>query len=378
MKKSEQKILSIEIFLLIILIFNIFIMKILNDYTLPLLLGLFFVLLYIFLGFEKDNKRDFKNDLINILIFIFSYYILIYVFGIFMGFLLSGYSLKFKSIILNIFPIVLFQLAKEILRYQINIKGERQNIILILSCTIFILADICSILYLYDLSDISDFIKMVELYLIPFISENILMTYLSVKSGYKITIIYQLLMKLTVYFVPIIPDLGDYIDILIRLIFPSIVLYMMVNETRRLKIKNFIISKQNNKFSKVFFTLTLLLLIVVVYLTSGVFRYSAVTIGSGSMSPNLNVGDITIVQKTRDYSHLKIGDILVYEKQNKIIIHRITRIIKHDDTYVFKTKGDANNEEDNYDIWQQEIIGTVKLNIKFLGYPTIWLNELTK
>lgn len=359
-----------------IFVFNIFVLKTLNDTTLPLLLALFSVLIYLFLGFEKDNKKDFINNLMNILIFVFAYYIVTYLLGIFTGFLLNGYSLKFINIIRNLSPVIMFQVSKELLRYEINTKGERNKSILILSCIIFIMADLSSKLFLYDMSNPSDVFELIEIYLFPFISENILMTYLSVKAGYRINIIYQMLMKLPNFLIPIIPNFGEYFDIIIRLAFPCIVLYGLVKDSKKAKLKKFIKSRQDNTLARISFSITFALLIVVVYLTSGFFTYYALTIGSGSMEDTLDVGDVVIVKKTNDYENLKVGDILVYSKGEKIVVHRITNIINHYGTYIFKTQGDANNDEDPYNIWEDEVIGTVKVKIKFLGYPTIWLNEL--
>ena len=53
-------------------------------------------------------------------------------------------------------------------------------------------------------------------------------------------------------------------------------------------------------------------------------------------------------------------------------------IYKVDNEYVFRTKGDANDAEDWYDIYEEDIIGTVKAKVKYLGYPTIWVNKLVK
>ena len=375
MKKSESRILCIEFFLLMVLIFNIFVLKTYNDWIIPIIFLISFAACYLLFGFEKDSKKDFKNGLLGILIFIFGYYIVTYVIGIFMGFLLSGYSLKFNNLITNIFPVLLFQVSKEILRYEINTKGERKKSILILSVIVFVFADIYSITYLYDIGKVTDLLEIFELYFVPFIAENILMTYTSINSGYRTNLVYQFLMKLPVYFLPIVPDLGEYIDVIIRLVFPCSLLFFLIKDSKRIKREGFVRSRQNEKLAKISFSATFVLLLLVVYLTSGVFSYYAITIGSESMYPKLDKGDITIVKKINNYSSLKVGDILVYEKEGRIVVHRITNIVNQFDRYVFTTKGDANNDEDGYPIFQEEVIGIVKFKIKYLGYPTIWLNE---
>lgn len=339
---------------------------------------LFFSLCYLLLGFEKDNKKDYRNCLLIMMICVLAYYIFIYIFGLFTGFLISGYSLKLSSLITNIFPVILFQGCKEMLRYEINTKGERKKSIILLSVIIFVLADIYSIIYLYDIGNLADLFEIVELYLLPFIAENILMTYTSLKAGYKANIVYELVMKLPVYIIPIVPDLGDYLDVVFRLLFPCLLLYYLIKDAKAFKVRGFEKTKQESKLSKISFGATVCLLAVVIYLTSGLFTYYAITIGSESMQPKLDKGDITIVKKTKDYESIKVGDILVYEKENRVVVHRVTSVDNEYGRYVYTTKGDANNAKDGYFIYQEEVIGIVKFKIKYLGYPTIWLNEIMK
>ena len=95
------------------------------------------------------------------------------------------------------------------------------------------------------------------------------------------------------------------------------------------------------------------------------------------MKPNINIGDIVIINQKYDHNKLKIDDIIAYEYENKIIIHRLVKIEKvTENEYYYYTKGDANNAIDNYIIHDNMIKGIVKQKIPYLGYPTIWLNEI--
>ena len=71
--------------------------------------------------------------------------------------------------------------------------------------------------------------------------------------------------------------------------------------------------------------------------------------------------------------HYTVKEDYYYEK--KIIIHRVYKIIKTDDEYFIYTKGDANNNYDNYKITNDMIVGIVKFKIPLVGYPTVLLNE---
>lgn len=376
MKKSEKKILAVEIILILTFIFNIFVLKNSSQYLIAIILAIALVLLYLMVGFEKDNLRLKRDLLMTTLIYVISYYIVTYILGIFFEFLRSPYSLGLVTFLRNVTPVLVFIFAKELLRYELNMKGEKNNLLIILSIIIFILADTSTLLYKYDLTNVSDLVKFLEVAFFPLAAENIMLTYLATRGGYTSTITYQILMKMPVYVVPIVPNINTYIDVIFKIVFPLLLFRSLYEEVSGNKERQLEKARSNHLAKRIVFSVSVVILLVTVYLTSGLFTYYAVTIGSGSMIPNLGVGDIVIVKKTKNYEGLEVGDILVYNKETKVVVHRITEKNKVDNEYVFRTKGDANDAEDWYDIYEEDIIGTVKAKIKYLGYPTIWVNKL--
>lgn len=69
------------------------------------------------------------------------------------------------------------------------------------------------------------------------------------------------------------------------------------------------------------------------------FGYGMANVLSGSMEPTFSKGALLIVKDTKD---VKVGDIVVYQSQNELIVHRIVSLNKN----VVVTKGDANNVSD--------------------------------
>ena len=67
---------------------------------------------------------------------------------------------------------------------------------------------------------------------------------------------------------------------------------------------------------------------------------------------------------------------MVFKHNNIIVVHRIVNVSTKNDLYYFNTKGDANDKQDNFEIKEKEIIGKVDYIIKFIGYPTVWINEM--
>jgi len=104
------------------------------------------------------------------------------------------------------------------------------------------------------------------------------------------------------------------------------------------------------------------------------FGYSKEYIQSWPFLKGLDVGDIAIIQKTKDY---KVGDIIVFEVKGQFypIIHRI--VAKNEDG-TFQTKGDNNLAQLPYEIKvrKEQIYGKVIFIIPKLGYLRVGLAKL--
>lgn len=90
------------------------------------------------------------------------------------------------------------------------------------------------------------------------------------------------------------------------------------------------------------------------------FGVGAALVLSGSMEPELSVGDLLIVGECDEY---RVDDVVVYQDGGMAITHRIVSIT--DDEVV--TRGDANNTDDD-PIKYEQIKGKVVLAIPLVGY----------
>lgn len=76
------------------------------------------------------------------------------------------------------------------------------------------------------------------------------------------------------------------------------------------------------------------------------FGFRPYIVLSGSMEPNLQVGDI-VVSKNVSEEQVKIGDIITFEDENGVTItHRVVDIVIKDGKKLYQTKGDNNNTKD--------------------------------
>lgn len=79
---------------------------------------------------------------------------------------------------------------------------------------------------------------------------------------------------------------------------------------------------------------------------------------SGSMKPEIDVGELLVVSRKKEY---KENDIITFKRDGKTITHRIIKIGEE-----IITKGDNNNVEDS-PIKNENIIGKVIYHSKTLG-----------
>lgn len=377
MKKGFNKILISEIILLIFLLFNSFVFKIANMYVISGIMLPFLILMTVLNGFEKDNYRYKKDVLLNIIIFLLMYYFITYFLGLFSGFVKSSYSLSFINIIKNTFPVIALILISELMRYVLFNKTKRNLPCLIIGCLLFVMVDVNTMVHIYDVKTALGITKMICLVVFPSITKNIFLTYLTMKVGYKNGIIYRLITEISTYLLPIFPDFGEYINVLLKTVLPIAIMARLNNMFNYYSVRKIKDSRYNSRKLVLYSVITFALLTIVL-LTSGLFTYQALTIGSGSMSPAIEKGDVIILKgmKNEEARKIKKGDVLVYNHDNKIIVHRVIKKSNNGKTISFKTKGDYNNTKDSWTVKQEDVIGIVKFRIRWVGMPTVALNEL--
>jgi len=101
--------------------------------------------------------------------------------------------------------------------------------------------------------------------------------------------------------------------------------------------------------------------------TPNVLGHKTFVIISGSMVPELQIGDIAVV-KNVEKSELKVGDVISFREGNTVTTHRISGILE-DGKY--KTKGDANNADDTNPVEYANIEGKLAFSIPKIGYLVI-------
>lgn len=377
MKRSQKIIIGLLSFMSLVLLINSFITKIFSRYSICAFIFIVLIISYLLLGMEKEKSRYNKDIILSLLIYIAIYYITTYLFGLFIGFNKNVYSSNIILILKNIVPIIILIPLSELLRYIINSKIKDNYILLGLSIFVFTLIDTTITIQASSFKNFYDTLKVIGLFILPSLSKNYLLTYLTIKVSYKPNLVYRYLMELPRYILPIVTSFGVYIESVIYISFPIIVFIIIYNDFKKREKKNIILSSKFKKNTKFIYYIVTIILITVVSLTSGYFKYQAIVIATGSMTPNINKGDMVVIEKVapKDAKKLKEGEVLAFKREDKIVVHRIYKIYTSGNEIFFKTKGDHNNAPDGYLTEAKEILGTVKFNIRYIGYPTVALYE---
>ena len=375
MKASYKKLIIFDIILAIVLLLNSLILNILGNYLYMdfFLVGLLLVFKMVF-GFEKDRHRYLKDIIINFVIIYLVSFIIYYIFGIFIGFLKTTNYFTWYGIKTFIVPYILMIIFKEYLRQQMLNKTEKSKILTVITCIMFIMLDIANRFTKGSISSNYNTFIFIALTVLPIISNNIACTYIAKKVGPKPNIMWLLVAGLYSIVLPIIPASGLYIESLIRFLFPFVLMFNVYTffEKRAKDIPISYLKKRNY----IEIGALAILVFILAYFVSGFFRYYSVAIATGSMRPNIGVGDVVIVDQHVKYKDLSVGEVIAYKYNGIVVVHRLVDIIVIGDEYYFYTQGDANEDRDNYVIYANTILGRVNTKIPYIGLPTVWLNEL--
>ena len=375
-KKSEKKLLILEIFMIVLFLVNLIFLEADNYIIAMAIIVMFFISTFI-LGYEEDRHRFKKDGILFAIIFSLLYEILIYIAGIFIGFLRSGYSLNIITFFMNILPFAMIITTGEVLRHVFLTKGEKKNVFYVLTFILFVLIDTSANIFKYDITNSRVALEAICLILIPSISKNILLTYWMKKFGVLANVVYLCITSLLVFVIPIIPDFNKYLQAVIALVYPIIIYFI----TRRVLKENIKADTQIKKHTNFVVTTAIgIFLLVIIALTSGIFKYYFLTIGSGSMEKELYIGDVVIVKKLnkKELKEIDVGSIIVFKMQNKVVVHRVVEIGKDDGSLIFKTKGDNNKENDNWVVTESNLIGMTEHKIPLIGLPSVWLYEFVE
>lgn len=369
----------LELGLACLLFFNVFVSKSLNTTSCLISLIVFLILIILLRNFRKPVMRNKTDGLIVVagttIILMGAFYML----GLKTGFSTS-YSCIFKNYIQTItwIKIFLIVIISEVIRYitlNIEYRNKFQNYLvqgIMLVTFFFIEMNIAT--KSYDFTSFNQLYEFFALIFVQSISKNLLLNFVTRRYGIKPCLCYRLVMDLYIYFFSITPKINMFIEGVILLVFPYVIYSILKSFEGRTTLEPIRKTKKSNRISTIVFTIIFGILVALV---SREFEYAMIAIGSGSMTGTVNKGDAVIYKRYhKDTDELKEGDILVYVKENMTIVHRIYKVFTLDGETVYQTKGDHNENADNWIVEKSNITGVVKLRVLWIAWPSVYINEI--
>lgn len=359
-------------FVIVFLLLNLLVLNISAKLQLLPIFIIIFLLSFIFFKFRKDKTYARIQVTITMLLIGIVQIVLYLLTGFLEGFSKNAISMSFNRFLTVILPIILILVVIELLRYMISVKFEKNNLIRILSITMFVLFDVTLFGSNVNFNSLDSVLEFLGITFFPSLVSNIVFDDMVVKYGYKPILVYRLLTTLYYYMLPIVPNMYILFRAIARIVIPLIFYFILSYMYDRVTFQEALKVKPKISISSI---IILILVIIMAGLISCEFRYGILTIGSGSMTGTLNKGDIAFFEKFNG-QELEIGDIIIFKRGKRNIVHRITQVGLFNDEYVYITKGDKNKVEDNGYVYQKDIQGIVHYRIKYIGYPSIWIRNL--
>ncbi len=372
MKFDKLKVYTLSFALAIILLISLIFRSNINRKILCVILFVFMLLTVKLIGKRRIKSIYIKQITIILTLFAIMYVAILYIMGIYFGFYPSSVLFSPWAIGNYILPITITIVSSEIIRYVFLSREEKGLKLLILISMVLIE----TILYLntYEITSATTLLTLIGFIMFAAIANNLLFNYIVVNfGGFLETTIYRLITTLYIYIFPLTPNIYVFLESIIRMVYPYII-YLVLEMTYTKK--TFVVARMDRKKNIIVNTIIIIISILIVLMVSGNFKYGVLVVGSGSMTGTINKGDIIIYENYDDSQKISDGDIMVFSKESIKIVHRVTEVKVVNGERRYFTKGDANsNSDDGYRL-QGDMIGKVKVKIPYIGWLTLWINDL--
>lgn len=296
--------------------------------------------------------------------------------GLIVTYVHNAVAAQWQTIVINLLSFGTTAAALEYVRHGLmQLAGRRQ--LQWFGAVVAFLFSIQQIntLQLNDLHTGVDVVKLLVATVLPALVSSLLATYLAVAVGLWPQLTYRLGIVAIMYLPPIIPKYDWYLAGISWLLL-AIAIYAVIDRTRQEAVPAHHRPRRIKFASDVMFICTMVALVLFM---TGAFSYTPQVIMSNSMHPVFSRGSIVIVQKASAMD-VRVGDIVQYEAPGHMTTHRVKAVDFAADgsgKRIFTTQGD-NSPSPDAPVRSSQIVGIIRAQIPYIGYPTVWLRETVK
>ncbi len=372
MKKDKLNMYLLEVALVVFFLIALFSKGLLSN---KIIISIFLLIYAIFVKLKVKRSRVIsiqqKDITIAMSIFAVFYVVFYYVIGYYTGYCYSIYKFGLNVILRYILPITMIIVSTEVIRNEF--LSDKSKLSRILTLIVTVLADVVTYTNIYRITSLDRLLSALGYVLFASISCNLLFNYVNNRYGMKPNIIYRLITILYLYIIPITPDVFIYFQTFCRILYP-IVIYIFIDNNYGEKKK--LISIKSRRIGTASTIAVSVFMVLLIMLISCKFQYGILVIGSGSMSGSIEIGDAVIYNSHAKPEEIDIGNVIVFRKDFKYVIHRVVDKEQVNGEYRFYTKGDNNVQEDAGYVTEENLVGNVRLKLRKVGLPTVWLNQM--
>ena len=327
---------------------------------------------------KKRNILSINKDQVLVIVAVTAlvYVMLYYLSGLKFGFYKNLYGISALNFFKYFIPTAAIIFFSEVVRYVILAQRDKlSSVLCYLSC---VAADVLICSTVYSVTTFASFMNVIAGALLPALISNILYGYLSTRYGIYPNLAFRAITTLHSYLVTVSSGISDSILNFTKILLP-IAVYLFVDYLYEKK-KKFALGNTSRLWriaSKVLTVIVLIIMTGTVMLVSNQFRVGAYVIATESMTGEINRGDVAIYERY-DGQTIVEGQVIAFEKNNSVTIHRVVDIKIINGIARYYTKGDTNEDIDLGYITNSSIRGLVNYKIPLLGYPTLWMRSLFK
>lgn len=368
MMTDKMRAYTLEIAFIILSLSISFLPITISRYVMALYLVLTLFIVKFFL--KKDKKGSIYESKVCTFTFLASILYLagLYGIGIFFGFERMN-VFSWDSIFTFLIPLGIIHYNSEVIRnYFISQNGKIHDVLSFLGMLIiYFFIYRCYAMF----TMMNGFMSEIGFGVFSSFACNWLYYFLSKHYGYKPVLIYSMITMLYPYVLPFVPRPSVFVHAIFNLFYPYLVYYIIEGTYSK---DNGITVYRNRRRNAIQTGLVVLTSIMIVCLVSCKFKYGMLVIGSESMKTSLSKGDAIVFEKYNKQD-IKKGDVIVFQQNEMSIVHRVVDIRKINGNVRYYTKGDANEEIDNFYATDDNIEGVMMFSIPFVGQPTLWLHN---
>jgi signal peptidase len=286
--------------------------------------------------------------------------------GLVYGFGRSPYSHQPSAVAGNLIYVASFLIAVELSRACIlGSLGARKPYLALAACSIFFaLLDLPATWPSSFDSPAASF-RFIGGTLLPGISENLLASFLALAGGPLASLIYRGLLHGFEWTSPILPNLDWMVEAFVGTIAPALGLVLLRSTLLSITDDEPQQAEQEERVSTSWVAVAVTA-VAMLWFNSGMLGYRPTIVNGVSMDPALKPGDLVVIRDV-DEDSIRVGDIIQFRRSGAFILHRVVEVANLPGGFVYTTRGDANNVDDE-PVYETDVEGKIVAVVPKLGW----------